>query len=185
MRAVETDALDDTTGEAINLHEHDRPRTAYVRHRVLADATVAVIVLIVALAFANVAGVQSDHVVARGGDHELTVHFGRVSRAGLATPLDIEVRRAGGFDGPVRLAIRSDYVALFDENGLNPAPDSETTLGPWTIWEFDRPPGDTLSIAFDARIEPARQVGAAGWVAVLDADDEPIVDARFETTVFP
>lgn len=179
------EADDDTTGLAINLHEHDRPRRAYLRHRVLADVTVGVIVLIFLLALVNVAGVESASVVERGGDHTLEVRYGSVSRGGLATPLDVEVRREGGFDAPVRLGVRSDYLALFDENGLDPTPAASTTLGPWTIWEFDPPPGDTLSISFDARIEPARQRGEEGRIAVLDADDEPIVEARFETRVFP
>ena len=51
-------------------------------------------------------------------------------------------------------------------------------------WEFDPPPGDTLAIAYDARIEPAAQSGRDGTVAVLE-DDRPVVHVEFHTAVRP
>ena len=108
-----------------------------------------------------------------------------MSRPALATPFDIEVHRAGGFDGPVRIAVDQEYLRMWDENGLVPAPSAETVMGPWVVWEFDPPIGDTLFVSYDARIEPAAQEGRSGAVAVLDDDDAPIVQVDFTTRVWP
>ena len=94
-----------------------------------------------------------------------------MSRPALATPFDIEVHQDGGFDGPVRIAVDQEYLRMWDENGLVPAPSAETVMGPWVVWEFDPPIGDTLLVTYDARIEPAAQEGRSGAVAVLDDDD--------------
>jgi hypothetical protein len=130
-------------------------------------------------------GVDSDQVHATGGGLDLDVTYGVVSRPALATPFDIEVHRAGGFDGPIKVAVDHEYLRMWDENGLSPAPSAETVMGPWVVWEFDPPVGDTLRVALDARIEPAAQEGRSGAVAVLDADDQPLVDVSFTTRVLP
>ena len=74
---------------------------------------------------------------------------------------------------------------MWDENGLVPAPSAETVMGPWVVWEFDPPIGDTLLVSYDARIEPAAQEGRSGAVAVLDEDDAVIVQVDFTTRVWP
>ena len=130
-------------------------------------------------------GVSSTTARADGDGLELAVTYGEVSRPALATPFDIEVRRAGGFDEPVRVAVDHDYLRMWDENGLSPAPSAETVMGPWLVWEFDPPIGDTLLVTYDARIEPAAQSGRAGSVAILDPDDRPVVQVDFTTHVRP
>jgi hypothetical protein len=174
---------DDTTGSSLNLHEE--PRSFMRSRRIVSDVTVLLVVVVFALGITNVVGVRSGDVSAEGGGYELSVHYGTMSRAGLATPFEIEVRSEQGFEGEVLLAVSADYFALFDENGLDPQPASETTLGSWLVWEFDPPPGDTLTVTFDARIEPARQLGASGWVAVLDAEYQPLVEVDFKTRLLP
>ena len=108
-----------------------------------------------------------------------------MSRPALATPFDIEVHQPGGFDGPVRIAVDQEYLRMWDENGLVPAPSAETVMGPWVVWEFDPPIGDTLLVSYDARIEPAAQQGRSGAVAVLDDDDAVVVQVDFTTRVWP
>jgi hypothetical protein len=130
-------------------------------------------------------GVDSDEVQAAGGGFHLEVTYGVVSRPALATPFDIEVRHAGGFAAPIRVAVDHEYLRMWDENGLSPAPSSETVMGPWVVWEFEPPVGDTLRVTFDARIEPAAQEGRSGHVAVLGADDQALVDVSFTTRVLP
>ena len=107
-------------------------------------------------------------VRAEGGGYTLEVSYPSVSRPALASPFEIMVTRPGGFDGPVTLAVTRDYLKMWDENGLVPAPAGETTAGEWVRWEFEPPDGDELTVFYDARIEPAVQSGRTGRVAVID-----------------
>ena len=92
--------------------------------------------------------------------------------------------RPGGFDGPVTIVVDRAYLAMWDENGLVPAPAAETTNGPWVEWEFDPPTGDTLVVTYDARIEPGAQSGRDGAVAVVE-DGGVVVSVTFHTKVRP
>jgi hypothetical protein len=130
-------------------------------------------------------GVDSRHAVAQGRGYELDVRYAEVSRPAVATPFDIEVRRDGGFDGPVTVAVSSDYLSIWDENGLDPSPSKETARPGMLIWEFEPPPGDALEISFDARIEPAAQRGKRGFVSVLGPDGAPLVAVSFRTRLRP
>jgi hypothetical protein len=134
---------------------------------------------------AAIFGVDSATERASAGDLDLAVTYGVVSRPALATPFDIEVHRPGGFDDPVRVAVDQEYLRMWDENGLVPAPSAETVMGPWVVWEFDPPIGDTLLVSYDGRIEPAAQEGRRGAVAVLDEGDVPILAVDFTTRVWP
>jgi hypothetical protein len=132
----------------------------------------------------NLFGVRSDTVSAAGGGYELSVTYAAMSRPGLATPWDVEVRRPGGFDGPVTIATTGDYLGMFDENGLDPEPSSSTATGEMIIWEFEPPPGDTLTVSFDARLEPAVQAGRSGETSVL-VDGRSVVRVGYTTRVMP
>jgi hypothetical protein len=148
----------------------------------------SVLMLLVAvdsLESAAIFGVDSDTVEASESGIDLAVTYGKVSRPALATPFDIEVHQPGGFDGPVRVAVDQEYLRMWDENGLVPAPSAETVMGSWVVWEFDPPIGDTLLVSYDARIEPAAQEGRSGAVALLDDDDAVIVQVDFTTRVWP
>jgi hypothetical protein len=138
-----------------------------------------------ALPSAAIFGVDSTTVRAEADGVALSVTHGVVTRPALATPFDIEVHQAGGFDGPVRVAVDQEYLRMWDENGLVPAPSAETVMGPWVVWEFDPPIGDTLLVSYDARIEPAAQEGRSGSVAILDEGDGVVVQVDFTTRVLP
>lgn len=137
-----------------------------------------------AIGLVDAYGVNSARVKATGGGFELEVQYGTTSRPALATPFEIAVRRPGGFDGPVTIAVTRAYLKMWDENGLTPAPSAERSNGPWVEWEFDPPIGDTLTVFFDARIEPAVQTGQDGSVAVIE-DGTPVVEVDFTTQVRP
>jgi hypothetical protein len=160
------------------------------RRRWLYATTSTVLALIMALAVADAAdvadvyGVDSASVGAEGGGYRLRVRYTTVSRPGLAGPFDIVVERADGFAEPLTIGVDQDYMRLWDENGLYPSPSTETTLDGWVVWEFDPPGGNTLSFAYDARIEPAAQDGRDGRVAVLE-DGVPVVQVQFSTRVLP
>ena len=129
-------------------------------------------------------GVDTSTVRAAGGGYTLEVDYPSVSRPALASPFEITVTHAGGFDGPVTLAVSRNYLKMWDENGVVPAPSAETADGEWVEWEFDPPDGDVLTIYYDARIEPAVQRSRSGSVAVID-DGEPVVHVEFRTRVRP
>lgn len=139
---------------------------------------------VVALGLSGMLGVRSRVTTARGGGYELTVTYGQVSRAGLATPWSLEIRHPGGFDGPVTVSTNTEYLDLFDENGFDPQPSKSTATPDAVNWEFEPPDGDTLGVSLDARIEPGAQWGRAGETSVL-VDGKPVVTARYKTWVMP
>ena len=134
---------------------------------------------------AAIFGVDSATVGAQGGGYELEVTYGEVSRPALATPFDIRVVHEGGFDEPVRIAVDQEYLRLWDENGLVPAPSTELVAGDLVVWEFEPPVGDELLVSYDARVEPAAQEGRSGTVAVLGEDDAVLVEVGFTTRLMP
>ena len=163
---------------------HDKRRIGYSL-TTLCLVGVMLAAMLDALPSVAILGVDSQTTRASAGGIDLAVTYGEVSRPALATPFDIEVHQAGGFDGPVRVAVDQEYLRMWDENGLVPAPSAEAVMGPWVVWEFDPPVGDTLFISYDARIEPAAQEGRSGAVAVLDPDDAILVQVEFTTRVWP
>ncbi|HVE62230.1 MAG TPA: hypothetical protein VNB94_00310 [Mycobacteriales bacterium] len=130
-------------------------------------------------------GVRTGRVSASGGGYDLDVEYPRITRAGHAVPLAVEVRKSGGFgDEPIVIAMRAGYFSLFDENGVLPGPSKETADRQNVIWEFDPPPGDVLRIRFDTRTGPNRQTSEDGTAAVL-VDDMTAVLVSFTTWVMP
>lgn len=129
-------------------------------------------------------GVRSAERRDEGDGYELAVRYPAVSRPGLASPLRLTVSHRGGFDEPVVVAVDRAYLTLWDENGLSPAPTSEIVDGSWIEWEFDPPVGDTLTVTFDARIEPGAQRGQDGAVRVVVAG-RSVAEVEFRTRVMP
>jgi hypothetical protein len=132
-------------------------------------------------------GVRTRTATASGGGYELSVRYASVSRPGLATPWSFEVTRPGGFPDGLTVAVTSSYFDAFDENGLGPAPVDESTDAERTIWRFGPSAGDTLSVSFDARIEPGVQLTSIkGRVEVLTGrSGPPAVGVDFSTYVMP
>ena len=145
-----------------------------------------VLCIFLGLGVLEVFGVRTAETTATGGGYEVTVTYARVTRPGLATPWSVEIRRPGGFAGPVTVTTTSDYLDAFDENSLDPEPSSVTTDADRVIWEFEPPPvGDTITVSFDARIEPGAQLQKVTGVTEVLEQDEPVVSLRYETWVMP
>ena len=159
-------------------------RVGYVVTTVVLTALLALAVLD-GTGTATVFGVGTTTVRDSAEGIGLAVRYAEASRPALATPFDIEVHRDGGFEQPVRIAVDQEYLRMWDLNGVVPAPDTETTMGPWVVWEFEPPIGDTLFITYDARIEPAAQEGRSGAVAVLGRGDRIVAQVEFTTRVLP
>jgi hypothetical protein len=145
---------------------------------------IGLLLAVLAVGLAGGFGVRTASVSASGGGYELTVTHAAVTRPGLATPFDIEVRRAGGLGRPVTVAISSDYLEMFDENGIDPDPASSTSDPGFVHMEFDPPPSGTLTISFDVRLEPGVQWGKTGRVVLLDGE-RAVADVSFRTWVMP
>lgn len=161
-------------------------RSWLYRLTALALGTVVLGAVIDAVGIYPVLGVDSRRAVTSGGGYELDVRYAVVSRPALATPFDIEVRRSGGFDGPVTVAVSTDYLSMWDENGLDPQPSKETATADLLIWEFEPPTqGDTLAISFDGRIEPGAQQGKRGTVSLLGPAGDPLASVSFRTRLRP
>ena len=155
------------------------------RGRAVRRALLVVFGLVLALGATGFLGVREGTARAAGGGYDLTVTYPTVTRPGHAVPFAMEVRKAGGFGTePVTLRVSARYFALFDENGVMPAPSKETATATDLLWEFDPPPGDTLRVYFDTRTGPNRQRGESGRVAVMDGTT-PVVELRVETRVMP
>src|SRR5688500_12242998 len=85
------------------------------RARVLRRVFVVLLVAFLLAAAFGAYGPRTRDRTATGGGYELTVHYAVVSRPGLATPWSLEIRHAGGFDGPVAISTTARYFDLFDE----------------------------------------------------------------------
>jgi hypothetical protein len=156
--------------------------------RLLRSFSVVVVFGIVILAVLGFAGLATSRADTTDGDLTVRVDYATVSRPGLATPLTITIESAAGqLPGELTVEIPRAYLSMFDENGLDPSPDAVTSDGETEIWTFQ--PGDvsTLSIDFDARLQPNMHYGRDGWVVVRsgDADADPGVRVDFHTRVMP
>jgi hypothetical protein len=136
------------------------------------------------LGLAGTFGVRTAETTVRGAGYELTITYASVTRPGLATPWAAEIRRPGGFEGPVNLAVSAPYLEMFDENGLDPDPAAATADARFVVWEFDRPPGESLNVSFDARLEPGVQWGKEGSAQLL-VDGRVVLEVSFRTWVMP
>jgi hypothetical protein len=146
---------------------------------------VAVLVGIVALGAGGLLGVRSATVSASGGGYTLWVTHATIARAGHDVPWKVVVRHPGGWPGPITLAVTADYFDIYESQGLDPQPATESSDGELLYWTFDPPPGgDEFAVDFDAYIQPSSQVGSSGVVSVLVAGS-PVVTAAFSTWLVP
>jgi hypothetical protein len=167
----------------------DEPRVLAGRRRLYRVTTCALVFVlglgvIDAIGWWHAYGVSSATVRDSAAGYELSVRYGAVSRPALATPFEIVVARAGGFTDPVVIAVDRRYLAMWDENGIMPAPSSETVDGDRVVWEFDPPRGTTLTVVYDGRIEPSQQTSRSGAVAVMEGE-AVVASVEFTTRVMP
>lgn len=170
-------------------HRGDGPGRMRVRRLSYTFGALALTALVVTAAtdhlqWTATTGVSSNTVRASGEGYELAVRYPSVTRPALASPFDVRVERAGGFDDPIQIAVSWPWLEMWDENSWYPSPSTSYGDDEQLVMEFDPPPGDVLRVIYDARIQPAQQSGRTGFVSVLE-DDEPVVAVRFHTRVMP
>ena len=129
-------------------------------------------------------GISTGRVTSTAEGYRLEVRYPAVTRPALATPFDIRIESADGFNWPIQVALSWDWLEMWDENSWYPTPSSAYGNDDKFVMEFDPPPGNALRVIYDARIQPAQQSGRSGYVALLDNDQE-ITRVSFRTRVMP
>ena len=115
----------------------------------------------------------------------LRLHYAQVARPGLDVPWEVTVDRAGGFSGPVTLAITGSYFDIYETQGFHPQPSDESRDGDTLYLTFAPPDsGGRMVVAYDAYIQPASQQGAGGSVSVLD-HGKRLATVPFRTRLLP
>ncbi len=147
-------------------------------------AAVAALTLFVLAGAVGVFGVRTRTATAEAEGYRLEVRHASISRAGLDTPWRVTVHHSGGFDGPVTLATDLEYFGLFESQGFTPEPDAETTGTRYLYQEFAPPPGDTLTVEFDAYIQPAAQRGRRAQTSLI-IDGREITAVSYRTRLMP
>ena len=142
------------------------------------------LLLFVLAALAGLLGVHSTTARASEGAWTVSVTHAGIARAGLDVPFDVTVRRKGGFDSDVTLAVTSSYFDIFESQGVDPEPSDETADGSTLYMTFSKPPGDTLTVSFDVYIQPSAQIGRSGTLSVIDGG-RPTAAVDFKTFLVP
>ena len=143
-----------TTLERTTTAPADDGLTASRRSRWVRRGVITLLTLFVLAALTRQLGVRTTTVDARSGDLTVELRYADRARGALAAPFTIVIERPGGFDGPIEVRTSQSYLEILDDNGFEPEAAEMTTVDHEVVWTFDPPPGDTLRIILDARIEP-------------------------------
>jgi hypothetical protein len=135
---------------------------------------------------APVYGVDTGTVSVSNESAKLKVEYPKVTRGQLVSSLRITVDRAGGFAGPVVLAISADYLGPFLTQGPTPQTSSETADDSDVIMTFDPPPGDTFVVDWNLTPEPIGKFATvSARVALLDDNQHALASVNFDTKLRP
>lgn len=155
--------------------------------RYLRAVSFVLIAGLVVLSLFGVFGVRTTTTTATGNGYRVAVFHAAVARPGLAAPFSVEVSSEDGSALPPAVTVRVDspYLAMFDDNGMEPTPAASYNTNRFTFWTFDVPPGaSSLRVDLDARIEPAVQWGQNSS-ATLEIDGTEMATVDFSTWVMP
>jgi hypothetical protein len=166
----EQDAAADPTGAHWALDDLE-PGATNRADRTVRWVFVAFVVVALAAAALGLTGPIRAEARASAGGFTATVTYDRVTRPGLAVSWRLTITSTDGQPLPaVEVVVPNDYFDLFDENGLTPVPDAERAAdADHTVWEFDPQESPSLTIVFDARVQP-------GWHRPEDGDTTVVVD---------
>jgi hypothetical protein len=129
-------------------------------------------------------GVRTDQVSASGSEGtRLTVTHPTAARPGLAVSLEISISNPAGFTEQIEVSVSTDYLQAHDHNVFHPLPVEATVDDEMTRWTYEPPPGDTLTVWVDHRLEPGVQWSRDGNVRVAIGDE--VTDVDFTTRVYP
>ncbi len=164
----------------------DADPTRVRRRRTLRRFFFCLLTLFLALGLAGGFGPRTAEKSATGEGWEVSVTYPRVTRPGLGARVTFEIRRPGGFDLPVVLAVESSYLEAFDESTVEPEPVESTADASRSIWTFAAPTaGDTLVVDVSGRVEPGAQLEQLSGRASLLVADRPALSVRWKTFATP
>ena len=133
----------------------------------------------------NFFGVRMAKTSASGNGYQLEVSYPKTGRPGIGAPFQVQVQKQDGFDGPVTVSMSNDYLDIFHVSSVDPQPSQTTSTDKALVWQFNNPPGDTLTISLDAEFEPDEHPGSHdGTVSVLD-QGKTQAQVRFRTWEAP
>lgn len=171
-------------GNTRSTRPDDVPIESQRRFRAMRRVGVGALGVLVLLGLANVVGVRVGHASAEADGTSLAVTYASVTRPGLSTPWSVEVRRDGGFPGPVTVATTTTYFESFDFNQWYPEPSDSAVRGDDLVLTFDRPQGEVFELSFDGRATPTFNMGARA-VTAIQTEGLPPLSVEYRTVVMP
>src|SRR3954453_1520593 len=187
MRTVERDQPtstlsdgQDTVGGPARVTTRDLKRARWWRR--LGLLFLAAVLILGAL---NFFGGRTSKATASGNGYQLEVSYPRTGRPGIGAPIQIQVQKQGGFQGPVTVSMSSEYLDVLDVTNIVPDPQQSTSSDKAVTWQFNQPPGDTLAISISGELDPDEHPGIhKGAVTVID-NGRPVVTAHLTTWEAP
>jgi hypothetical protein len=107
----------------------------------------------------GVFGVRSAGVSTAAAGLRAEARFPRVSRPGEPANWSVQVDKQGGFRGDLQVTTNDSYLALFDQNNVDPQPDETDIAGGRVTWTFHQPSGDTFEVQLDGNIDSNAHAG--------------------------
>jgi hypothetical protein len=155
--------------------------------RVLQIVSLGLVTGLILGAVLGLIGPRHQTAAVKGQGILLQVTYAAVTRAGLATSLEIEVSTTDGEPLPRLITVRLDrsYLGLFDQHGFEPTPAWSHQSATRIWWTFEVPPGHLeLRMSLDARLQPDAHWGQRSTAAV-EVDGDEVVALSFRTLVMP
>jgi hypothetical protein len=147
-------------------------------------ATLTGLAVVVFAGAVGALGLHTSSASSSSGGYTLEVSYPRIARAGLDVEFQATITHAGGFDHDVVLAVSAAYFGIFETQGFFPTPSAETRDGDTLYLTFTKPDSDTLTVGYDAYVQPSSQRGSSATVSVLDGG-RPAVTVHVKTTLLP
>lgn len=181
MRPLEPESA----ASATSTFPHNPPVRWQRFEKALRALAVLVVFGVVGYALFGCAGLTTATTSNTSGALSATITYASATRPGLPTPFIVAVETVDGTPLPavIDVEIPRQYLSMFDENGLDPAPDEVSSDGTTEVWTFRIDGQPKLVIDFDARLQPNMHYGRDGWVEISGGDDMVRVD--FHTRVLP
>jgi hypothetical protein len=170
----------DTVGAPADVTHREQRRARAWRRLIL-----LLLIAFLVLGALNFFGVRMAEGQAQKDPYQLQVSYPKTGRPGIGAPLQIQVQRQGGFEGPVTITMSRDYLDILDVRSIDPEPSQSTSTDKELVWQFDPPQGDTVTVSLNAEFEPSEHPGRHhGAISVLE-QDKPAVQVQFTTWEAP
>lgn len=136
------------------------------RDQAFRRVAVLTIAVVVVLGLTGFLGVRTQKLATASGDVRAELTYPHVARPGLAVAWRVLVVSETGFHEPVTITIGGSYLDAFDQNGMTPMPDRIERDDHEVRFVFEAPPGASLELSVDMRLEPAVQWRQRGTTRV-------------------